>query len=99
MKPPAKLETIAGPLSVERVKMKDYGACAFKQATITLDTPQAPHIERVVLLHELTHWALWAASLDEELSAELKERVCDAVGLFVADLLKRNPSLTRYLSS
>lgn len=90
---PKALWSSLGPLPVSQVapgEMADgaMGTFTFRPRTIHLDKTMSPESKAQTFWHEAVHVALWDSGVHNHLGHELQESVCDALGSYLAGMMK-----------
>lgn len=100
MRPPSRIKTLAGEVKVcFSDAIDDCGNYDSGKARINISPDLAPDIERITLLHELTHDILHRTGVENGLDKDDQERICDGLALGVLEIIRRNPALLDYLTS
>lgn len=71
------------------------GSCSHRTETITVDPDQTPGMQRDTLLHECLHAVL--GNSGAQLEDDEEERLVRTLSPLLLDLLRRNPTLVRFL--
>lgn len=80
---PSVAFSLLGPIEVRQGKLRNlHGFTEFLPRTITLHADQHPAMLWSTYWHEVVHLALFDAGV--KLDEELEERVCDALGTYLA---------------
>lgn len=82
--------------SVERGE-ELHGVTNTSTMRVTLNPKNSADRQRDTLLHEALHTVLDLVGLNQDLGAEMEERVVNRLAPALLDLLRRNPRLVDYL--
>lgn len=81
--------SVLGPLPVSisptlEKEDKALGMARFKSRTMVLDAELCPATEWQTFWHEVAHLAMWDAGVNDGLTHDLEEQVCNAMGTYFA---------------
>lgn len=101
MKPPRTIRTLGGVLVVRTTGAldEDCGNYDAGRAEIHISNQLAPDVERITLIHELTHDVLFRTGVENGMEKDDRERICDGIAVGFYELIRSNPSLIEYLTS
>ena len=89
MRIPSEIYSHLGPVPVVPVENlakneNAHGVSKMLQRTIQIEPEQAPEAAWQTFFHEMAHFILWDAGLNNVLTDKQVEAICDATGTYLA---------------
>lgn len=75
------------------------GRCDIEQGRLIISPKLGPDAMAETVLHEIVHAINYASGLNDELGADVEEKVTRMIATPLLDVLRRNPGLVRYLTT
>lgn len=64
-----------------------FGMFSGQKRQVSLDAENIPSLNAQTLFHELTHVALWDSGIQNTLTHEQTESICDAIGAYFGGMM------------